>query len=119
MHTCGPGAMGGIRLRRTLSGLALLLALTLGGAAADETCWTTSEPMATVPDVDGSLGGDIYVYAMPETSSLYFCGMQGICPIDWWIYQETNGIAGWQRDDFVSSDVAHCTDGTQGDTIIY
>lgn len=122
MHPRAPTVVGGIRLRRTLPGIALLLALTLGGAAADETCWTTTPVLLdTVTGTPASASGDgdgrYYLFTDPPCGPIgYDCVPHYPTP---WLYEESNGIGGLQRDDEMRSDVADCTDGTRGDTIIF
>ncbi|GEM_PF-3219213 len=98
------------KMYTVLLGLAALALLT--PAHADEICYTTSPSTATVTDVNGALGGDVYV----DNDFCQLTTCQGGFSI--WIYQETNGIPGQQRGDEVVNDVANCTDGTVPDTDI-
>ena len=91
---------------RTLFVLAAIAAIAIPAHAADP-CYTTSPALLTVPDTTGALGGDIYI----DNDLCQFD-----CTFSIWIYQETNGIPGQQRQDEVRNDVANCDDGTTGDT---
>ena len=80
-----------------------VLAILLGGAAqASSHCYTTTYPDLIVPD-QGALGGDIYVDSD-------FCQLDG-CAFSIWVYQETNGLPGLQRDDGMHSDFQGCWAG--------
>lgn len=105
-------------MRHTVWALALAAAITFGSASAQGECWTTSDAEvdtgAALPA--GAPGPRVYVDAAP------YCN-PGVgvpqCHLNSWVYQESNGLPGLQRDDEVHSDVDTCTDGTNGDTIIF
>jgi hypothetical protein len=78
----------------------LLAMLVLGSAAQATTrCYTTSDPELTLPAVGPGIGG---VYVDNDV-----CQLDG-CTFSLWIYQESNGIPGLQRDDPIHSDFAGC-----------
>ena len=95
--------------------LALAAFALLVPAQATAPCYTTSTPQASIPDVTGQVGGDIYVVndlCQPVVGD-------GSCIQSDWVYEESNGISGLQRGDEVQNDVANCTDGTAPDTDIF
>lgn len=97
----------------------VLLALA-GPALAEETCYTTTH--ADVDTGTGPLDGGsrYYVYTAPEEWQPFICGIPCNRELpDTWIYEESNGIDGLQREDSVQSDVRDCTDGTRGDAVIW
>ena len=94
-------------MRGILPVLALAALVTLGGGAADSTCWTTSDPAIDTGDVIPPEAGAPrwYVATYP------FCNPGGIvpqCHAETWVYEESNGLPGLQRDDEVHSDVWAC-----------
>lgn len=92
---------------RTLLFVVAVLAIAIP-AHADDPCYTTSTPTATIPDATHQAGGDVYV--MVDA-----CNPTVDCFFSFWIYQESNGIPGLQRGDAYRSDVASCNDGTVSD----
>lgn len=114
-----PVIFGGKTVKTTATAFAVMLALALAGARADATCYTTTAPDATIPDATGAVGGDIYVSFDLGLLGYVSClgSDHGFC--SFWVYQESNGIPSLQRDDEAQSDVAGCTDGTRGDTLIF
>ena len=96
-------------------GLTALVALAIVfPAVADETCYTTSNPeFDTGHEAQALTGSRYYV----DQDVCHVCGFYS-----WWIYEESNGIDGLQRDDEVVDDVGQCRrDGTpvSGDTIVF
>lgn len=73
-------------------------------ANAEGECWTTTTPDVTTPVAVGPGGGVLYFDNDPcqpvigDNSCLYSA----------WLYEESNGIDGLQRDDEVHTDVANC-----------
>lgn len=87
-----------------LSALALLVP-----AQAGSDCWTTSPATMTIPDQTGN-GHDLYI----DSDG---CSITGDpCAFSFWVYVETNHIAGQQRGDEVVNDVRLCANGTLADT---
>ena len=85
-------------------------------ASAQDSCITESSPEFTSPPGLGpNAGGEIYL----DNDNCQPVIGDDTCLFSTWIYEETNGIAGLQRDDEVQSNVKDCTDGTVGDTIIF
>lgn len=90
--------------------LALSLAAALAVPASADHClsWSSTEPHVTVCEV-----GDC-TYVLLAT----MCSDGGACyPISPWIYEESNGIAGLQREDELQDDTCHGM--IAGDTIIF
>lgn len=90
------------------------IAMMVPASAAD--CYTTSDPEVTTPAGTGpNAGGEVYV----DNDNCQPVVGDGTCLFSTWIYEETNGIAGLQRDDEVKSDVAGCAGTVDGDYIIF
>lgn len=109
------------RVRGRATSLACTLALVwlLPAAMGETACYTTSAPEVTLTDASGVIGGDVYVDndGVPLACWIVWWGE---CPLlSVWIYQETNGIPGLQRDDEVHSDVAGCDDRVAGDHVVF
>lgn len=81
-----------------------IVSLTLGGSAAEGCIPTTSTPAAEA--------GPIYVAGNARS---LFCDPN--CLIDIWIYEESNGIAGLQRQDELHDDT--CGGQISGDSIVF
>lgn len=89
-----------------LVGSTLFLAGSAGGAHAD--CYTTAEP-----EVDTGHTGAGHYYVDVDTAVWIDMWLY-----PWvWVYEETNGIQGLQRDDEHRSDVADCH-GLSSDRLI-
>ena len=84
-------------------------------ASAEGECYATTEPDVTTPAAVGPNGGALYVDNDPCQPVIG----DGSCTFSIWVYEETNGIDGLQRDDEVQSDVSGCSEesGVVGDTI--
>lgn len=90
----------------------LLVAFAPAASAEDCETYTNAHTHATIPDPTGAAGGDLYLIA-PVACFIAWdiveCG--GI-----WVYQESNGIPGLQREDEVEDNTCHGS--IRGDTII-
>ena len=79
-------------------------------ASAEEVCYTTSNPEATIPGAGPNFGGDLY-------ADNDLCQLD--CGYSFWIYEEFNGIAGLQRGDEVVNDVKDCLGEVDSDYIVF
>lgn len=95
---------------RTILILLAILALAIPAGADHCATFSTSDP-----EFDSAFGASVedaprfYVENDP-------CHMHGMCVFSIWVYRESNGIGGLQRDDEIVDDTCHGM--IAGDTII-
>lgn len=104
---------------KTLIPSALMLAaLTFAPATVSAACWSTSSPEYDTGVATGiSLtGGNGRYYADNDVCQAFWGGVGDQCLASTWVYEESNGLPGLQRDDDIVSDVRGC--GVRGDNIV-
>ena len=106
------GVGGNEALRRFLAPLCVAVVLVMiGGSLGEAPCYKTSDPQVDTgaPLVEGQPRYYVIDGCFPLVSCMGFLSV--------WVYEESNGIDGLQRDD-VRSDVSGCDGAVAGDTII-
>lgn len=92
--------------------LLLLVAAVPPGLAEHCESYSTSEPEVTTPSDPTTLGVVPTYYHDQD-----ICWSSGTCVSSYWIYEESNGLPGLQREDEIVDDTCHGM--IPGDTIVF